>query len=108
MKLKEIVIHNVGIYSGRHVISLDSEKRGRPIVLVGALNGCGKTTILEALKLGLYGKLAKTARRGGDSYETYLKKLTNKNVGPSVGAGIEIDFVNTNSTRLENIRIVRT
>lgn len=108
MKLKEIIVHNVGIYYGRHVIQLDANKRTKPIVLIGALNGCGKTTVLEALRLGLYGKLAKSSRRGTDAYDSYLKKLINKSASPAEGAAIEIAFQAPGPTTPEEIRIVRT
>jgi len=108
MKLKEIVVHNVGIYYGRHTIQLDTKKRTKPIVLIGALNGCGKTTVLEALRLGLYGKLAKSSRRGSDAYDTYLKKLINKSAGFSEGASIEIAFEVPGSAVPEEIRVIRT
>lgn len=92
MILNELVLHNVGTFAGRHVIDLTPPSDGKPIVLVGGLNGAGKTTILESIQLALYGSLAHaTARRSG-SYENYLRGLTHRGVPASEGAVIELTF----------------
>ncbi|EKD8347600.1 DNA sulfur modification protein DndD, partial [Salmonella enterica subsp. enterica serovar Kentucky] len=58
-------------------ISLDSPDHKKPIILIGALNGAGKTTFLDALQLALYGKFAKCSNRGRLGYLTYLEKNIN-------------------------------
>ncbi|EBU9872957.1 DNA sulfur modification protein DndD, partial [Salmonella enterica subsp. enterica serovar Kentucky] len=57
--------------------SLDSPDHKKPIILIGALNGAGKTTFLDALQLALYGKFAKCSNRGRLGYLTYLEKNIN-------------------------------
>ena len=58
--------------------------RGENIVLIGGMNGYGKTSILEALYLGLYGKdaivhLARAGLKSDDSkgYPTFLERAFN-------------------------------
>lgn len=77
MIFEEIKLYNFGIYQGLHSISLDSTDYKKPIILIGALNGAGKTTFLDALQLALYGKFAKCSNRGKLSYLAYLEKNIN-------------------------------
>nr|WP_264189458.1 DNA sulfur modification protein DndD [Yersinia bercovieri] len=58
-----MVLHNFRVFNGTHTIDLAPKKRpndvnARPIVLFGGLNGAGKTSILSAIRLALYGRLA--------------------------------------------------
>ncbi|MEX2951802.1 DNA sulfur modification protein DndD [Serratia fonticola] len=63
MLIKQLVLRNFRVFSGTHTIDLAPRKRPhdlnpRPIVLFGGLNGAGKTSILSAIRLALYGRLA--------------------------------------------------
>ncbi|MDK1188651.1 DNA sulfur modification protein DndD [Cronobacter sakazakii] len=63
MLIKQLVLHNFRVFNGTHTIDLAPRKRlhevnHRPIVLFGGLNGAGKTSILSAIRLALYGRLA--------------------------------------------------
>ncbi len=63
MLIKQLVLHNFRVFCGTHTIDLAPRKRPhevnpRPIVLFGGLNGAGKTSILSAIRLALYGRLA--------------------------------------------------
>src|SRR5947208_3467531 len=61
MRIRNVVLQDFGLYRGRQILDLLPRKRHgavRPVVLVGGHNGAGKTTILEALRLCLYGRLA--------------------------------------------------
>ena len=52
MIIRELTLSNFGIYKGQHHFAFSDEK---PVVLIGALNGSGKTTFLEAILFALYG-----------------------------------------------------
>lgn len=108
MQLREVILHNVGTFLGRHTVDLSVTTADRPVVLLGGLNGGGKTTFLEALQLGLYGSRAKTGRRGGSSYENYLESLINDSVDVSEGASIEIAFREFEDGGPVDYRVVRT
>lgn len=92
MILNELVLHNVGTFAGRQVIDLTPASAAKPIVLVGGLNGAGKTTILEAIQLALYGSLAHRSGRRAGSYENYIRGLIHRGVPGSEGASVELTF----------------
>lgn len=92
MILDELVLHNVGTFAGRHAITLTPPSSRKPIVLVGGLNGAGKTTILEAIHLALYGPLAQVSGRRSGSYDNYLRSLISHGVSDRDGAAIELTF----------------
>lgn len=92
MILDELVLNNVGTFAGRNAIALAPPSPARPIVLVGGLNGVGKTTFLDAIHLALYGALAQPSGRRSGSYESYLTGLIHHGVPADQGASIELAF----------------
>jgi DNA sulfur modification protein DndD len=107
MLFKEFVLHNFGIYKGRHAVNLDPGF-GRPIVLFGALNGSGKTTFLDGLQLVLYGKHARCTGRGNMAYPDFLRSSINRYVSPQEGAGLELEFAHHHEGQWQTIRVIRT
>jgi len=92
MILDRLVLHNVGTFRGRHTIELLPPNAKKPVVLIGGLNGAGKTTVLEAIHLVLYGSLAQVSGRRAGGYENYLRGLIHNGVPESEGAAIELTF----------------
>lgn len=90
MILRELILHNVGVFLGRQRIPLDTEA-GRPVVLIGGLNGRGKTTVLDALQLALFGRRCSAARLSGQSYEEYLQSLIHHDAMPNEAA-VSLEF----------------
>ena len=82
-------MHNFGVYSSTNVLEFASNK---PVVLVGGMNGRGKTTILEAVLLSLYGSnsFAYTESKF-NTYGQYLKSYVNKADG-TLETFLEIEF----------------
>lgn len=91
MLLTELELHNVGVYTGRQVVDLRTTPE-RPVVLIGGLNGCGKTTFLDALQLVLYGNRARLSNRGSQGYEDFLRATISRKVRPEEGASISLTF----------------
>lgn len=91
MLLTRLSLQNVGPFAGEHTLDLEPPSDDRPIVLIGGMNGCGKTTILEAVLLTLYGKLSPAVRETGVGYDEYLRRLLNRGHARD-GASIELDF----------------
>jgi len=106
MILETLTLDNFGVYSGRHELSL-TPIPGRPVTLIGALNGGGKTTILEALQLALYGRLSRfiDKRRGG--YTEYLKESVNR-ANLQRSASVEVVFTSRLRGKDVRYRVLRT
>lgn len=108
MILDKLVLENFGAYRGKHTIKLTPPSRKRPIILFGGLNGVGKTTLLDALQLVLYGKRARCSNRGTTNYEEFLRQCMNRFSDPAGGARIELCFHQVNEGREEAYRVQRS
>ncbi|MFE6530133.1 DNA sulfur modification protein DndD [Streptomyces rochei] len=91
MHLRNIELYDFGAYRGKQFLDLSVEP-SRPIVLIGGLNGCGKTTLLDAIQLVLYGPRARCSGRGNRSYDSYLRESINRSANVSEGAHIALEF----------------
>lgn len=82
MYFTEIELCNYGIYKGRHHIRLQNQNEGRNITLIGGMNGRGKTTILDAVFLCLYGRKSVEYIIGKkEAYARMLEDRMNKSAG---------------------------
>ncbi|WP_449632384.1 DNA sulfur modification protein DndD [Rahnella aceris] len=80
MLIKQLVLNNFRVFRGSHLIDLAPRTRShegnpRPIVLFGGLNGAGKTSILSAIRLALYGRLAFGSATQQQGYIEQLSEL---------------------------------
>ena len=91
MHLTELVLHNIGPYRGRQHMDL-STREGRPVILIGGLNGCGKTTLLDAMQLALYGNRAQLSNRANQAYEDYLASMVSRGIPLTEGASVSVSF----------------
>lgn len=89
MRIERLILQNIGVYVNKNVFDLQAD---RPIILVGGMNGRGKTTFLEAVLLALYGKRSGELIQGNRSFEEYLKSISNM-TGDSDQCSVEICFV---------------
>ncbi len=105
MILNHLTLHNFGVYKGRHTIHLTPPKTSKPIILIGGLNGGGKTTLLDALQLVLYGKFANCSNRGNLSYPDYLRRTINHHVKSEDGAAVELQFSHQRDGQQEIIHL---
>lgn len=90
MIIKELLLYNFGIYASMNKFRFHGEK---PVVLIGGMNGRGKTTILEAVLLALYGTNSFAYRESNyQSYGQYLKSFVNKMDG-TLKTYIDLEFL---------------
>lgn len=103
MILTRLSITNFGVYRDLHEFDLrprmlDGETV--PVILFGGKNGAGKTTILEAIRLCLYGQLALGNRVRRTDYEAYIARRLHKD-----RAGIPVANVVRVSVRFEHVHV---
>ena len=89
MILKKLIMHNFGVYASTNQFEFNGTN---PVVLIGGMNGRGKTTFLEAVLLGLYGSnsFAYTESKY-KTYGQYLKSYVNKADGTKK-TYVELEF----------------
>lgn len=90
MIINRLTMHNFGVYAGTNTFEFASKK---PIVLIGGMNGRGKTTFLEAILLSLYGANSIAYKESDyNSYNQYLRSYVNNNSW-SKSSYVEIEFL---------------
>ena len=92
MIFQELVLENFGPYKGRQVFNLCPGKEQQTIVLLGGMNGGGKTTLMDAIRWALYGHRAPCSTRASLSYPEFLKQCINRQAQDST---IELSFQQT-------------
>ena len=107
MIFQELILENFGPYRGRQVLDLRPRDEQRTIILFGGMNGGGKTTLMDAIRLALYGHRASCASRGSLSYPEFLKQCINRQAKSST---VEMAFKQTlnNEAQPTEFRIHRT
>lgn len=108
MILKELTLTNFGPYAGKQSFDLQPKDRRRPLILVGSMNGGGKTTLLDSLHLVLYGKRATLSNKKSKTWEKYLAACIHRSANKSVGAGVELVFDHVKDGKKTKYTITRT
>jgi DNA sulfur modification protein DndD len=110
MIFTELILENFGPYAGKNVINLRPEIDGiaRPIVLFGGMNGGGKTTLMDAIRLALYGQRSQCSTRNNLSYGEFLTQSVNYQTAAGDCARVELAFEHLVNDRWKQLRIVRT
>lgn len=102
MILESLGLSNFKSFSGEHLIDLKPrivDGKLRNVVLFGGLNGAGKTTILTAIRLGMFGRASLEKMPSKDEYTEYLQKQINIDVlaaDPAAVSSIELTFSHAN------------
>lgn len=121
MIITKLTLNNFRVFRGPHEIdlrpapaklSLSGPISGteKPIVLFGGLNGAGKTSILTAVRLALFGKQSFDKLLSNNEYIASLEELIHKGVGPGGvqnQASIELEFKYSQNGEENTYKIIR-
>lgn len=99
MRISTLKLINFKSYRNQ-IFDFPPPRKGRNLILIGGLNGFGKTSFLEALYLGLYGAEAMNylGRAGlkldkNATYSRFLTRSFNGNADTDSPMSISVDFV---------------
>lgn len=76
MILRDITLVNIGAYRGYNEFNLSTTTE-KPVILIGGENGAGKTTFLNAIKLGIFGAYSFGFKTENAEYYKYVSTLLN-------------------------------
>lgn len=100
MIIKRLTMNNFGVFAKKNVFEFTHD---HPIVLIGGMNGRGKTTFLDAILLSLYGSNSASYKESKyKSYGRYLRSYVNKG-SQSKFAYVELEFVMNESSQNEYV-----
>lgn len=112
MLLKKLKVQNFGVFRGQHIFDLTpslSAQEHKPIILFGGLNGTGKTTLFDSIKLCLYGRFF-SSFKSQTVYDNYIlnrvlpkTKETQKNYRGS----IELEFDYSSFGQIQQYSVLR-
>lgn len=109
MIFQELVLQNFGPYRGRQVINLTPVDAAQPIILFGGMNGGGKTTLMDAIRLALYGHRAPCSTRGNLSYKEFLNQSVNRQAQDALTAvELSLQLTLNNAAQPTEFRICRS
>ena len=114
MILKLLRLRDFGVFSGEHSINLAprvKNGRKRPIILFGGLNGAGKTTMLTAVRLALYGRQSIGRSATKQTYHQQLREYIHKPrkcVATPHSSAIELEFTYGKHGTINEYKIIRS
>ncbi len=109
MILHKLTLNNVGLFRGRQTLHLTPNGTG-PVILIGGMNGTGKTTLLDAVSLCLYGRRALGSRVSRNEYHEYLSAMIHRNPTsalPLNHAAVSLEFEYAHGGETKQYRVER-
>lgn len=114
MLIHKLVMENFGLFRDRNELDLaprSVQGKTKPVILIGGKNGAGKTTMLEAIRLCLYGPRALGDRVSNREYENYLRGRVHRDdaalLQPDVSA-VALVFEYAESGRRQRYEVERS
>ncbi len=110
MILHKLTLNNVGLFSKLQTARL-APKGGKPLILIGGMNGTGKTTLLEAIRLCLYGRRSLGSRVSQNEYNEFLSKMIHRNPDLDLSpkqASVSLEFEYARSNEKILFRVERS
>ena len=107
MIIEKIILKNVGIYTGSVSMDLRPVSPDKPVVLIGGLNGRGKTTLSNAILICLHGKNARCKLDESQGYLQMLESLINKRKKEDENSSIEVTYSRQLAGKTQRIVVLR-
>ena len=107
MIIEKITLKNVGIYTGSVTMDLRPVTPNKPVILIGGLNGRGKTTLSNAILICLHGKNARCKLEESQGYLQMLESLINKRKREDENSSIEVTYSRQLAGKNQRIVVLR-
>ncbi|MDI1495637.1 MAG: DNA sulfur modification protein DndD [Cenarchaeum symbiont of Oopsacas minuta] len=92
MLFEKLTIKNYGVYAEKTDFNFSTTPK-KPIILIGGLNGAGKTTIFESIMIALYGKIYLGRKTTKKEYSAFIVNRIHRHDGKRAKhASIELSF----------------
>lgn len=92
MVIETLTLKNLGVYAGEITIDLTPKSNEQPVILIGGLNGRGKTTMRNAILLCLHGSNAECTNRGNKGYNQYLASLISRSAKKDESTSVTLTY----------------
>src|SRR5260370_30692434 len=106
MILEQLTVRNFCLFAGEQAFDLRPGRRGGrhvPIVLFGVINGGGKTTLLDAIQLALYGVRARCSKRSQMSYDDFLRESIHRGAPETAGVSLSFRYASDGEEHLYDV-----
>lgn len=108
MIIEKLRLRNLGIYAGEMTIDLTPASPEKPVILVGGLNGRGKTTLRNAILLCLHGRNAQCTNRGSKGYNQYLASLMCRTAKAGESTSITLTYHRKVAGKVQRLEVTRS
>ncbi|MBD8838445.1 DNA sulfur modification protein DndD [Paenibacillus sp. CFBP 13594] len=111
MHIQKLALRNIGAYHGELNKFDFRTTANRNVILLGGKNGAGKTTILESLRIVLFGSMAYGFVTENEPYFRKIRTLLNRkaiNENVTDEFQITLDYISTEDFELHEYSLVRS
>jgi len=108
MIIEKLRLCNLGIYAGEMTIDLTPASPGKPVILIGGLNGRGKTTLRNAILLCLHGRNAQCTNRGSKGYNQYLASLMCRTATAGESTSVTLTYHRKVAGKVQRLEVTRS
>ncbi|MDO3408389.1 DNA sulfur modification protein DndD [Saccharibacillus sp. CPCC 101409] len=108
MQITKLLLRNIGAYHGPHHSFDFRTSSDKNVILLGGKNGAGKTTILESLRIVLFGSLAYGFMNDNEPYFKKIHSLLNRAAIQNHENEFQITLEYTATEEFEPIKYVLT
>jgi DNA sulfur modification protein DndD len=108
MIIEKLRLCNLGIYAGEMTIDLTPASPEKPVILVGGLNGRGKTTLRNAILLCLHGRNAQCNNRGSKGYNQYLASLICRTAKAGESTSVTLTYHRKVAGKVQRLEVTRS